>query len=404
MRLFLKTILLTLLFLVGCQNKKNIVNQFSSYNDTIVIETQKQKGSGLFQLGAGKLQFKNTSEIFSYAVKYPNDLENLKHHQLKVDFREKKEFNIDIIKANKDNQQVIIVDENNNNDLTDDSIRPYEKFNWNSTENLIKCEYSIFNGKEIVKDSSWLRIGKLNNMFFLGKSEHLLGEFQIDNEEYKIGIIETRNSLSFTYGVNSELTLLSNLGVEKDSISKRDLLKLGEFLNLNGQYYRFEKISNNGELITLVKEKNFMNKIGTQLGMIAPPFEVVTIFGDTIRSSDLNNKITVIANSCGCGGDKKSTDAFYEMEKLFGNKMNILHVDSNIEKPDIGTHIDSEEKFNKDFYNNYRKEYCSRICYVIGKENRIIDKFNVNDWSNILPKIIKNTANNAHKKLLNSIK
>ena len=77
------------------------------------------------------------------------------------------------------------------------------------------------------------------------------------------------------------------------------------------------------------------------------------------------------------------------MEKLYRNTINLLHVDSNIEKSNIGIHIDSEEDFNKDFYNNYRQEYCSRICYVIGKDKRIIDKFNINEWKSYLPKIIE---------------
>jgi len=396
MKLFYTSLFLTLILIVGCQNKKNVVNKFSSSTDTITIRTEKQKGSGLFNLMASSLQFKDTSEVFTYPVKYPKDIVNLKRFQLKVDFEEKKEHNVDIVKGNMGKQEIFIVDENNNNDLTDDSIRVYEKMNWNSSENLIKCKYLISNGKEMVKDSSWIRIGSnKNNSFLLGKSEYLIGEFNIDNEEYKIGVGEARNPLSFTYGFFPEMALLSNLGVEKDSISKRNLLKLGEVLNLNGKYYRFQNISNNGELITLVKDKSLENKIGTQLGMIAPPFEVVTISGDTIRSSNLHNKITLIVNSCGCGGDKKSTESYYEMKDAFLNTVNLLHVDSDFEIiSDDGIHIDSDEKYNKDFYNNYRKEYCSRVCYVIGKNKRITDKFNVNEWRTILPKIIKATANN----------
>ena len=48
-----------------------------------------------------------------------------------------------------------------------------------------------------------------------------------------------------------------------------------------------------------------------------------------------------------------------------------------------------ETAFNRDMYDNYRSAYCSRICYVIGTDSRIIDKFTVTDWKSALPGIIK---------------
>ncbi|MEH1006742.1 hypothetical protein VDP25_03285 [Winogradskyella sp. ECml5-4] len=376
--------------IIGCQNHKSIENRFSSLNDTIILKTKKVKGNGLFQFGVSSIEFQDTSKRFTNSVKYPKNINDLKRFQLKTDFGETKNYNVEILKGIKNGKQIFIVDENNNKDFTDDSIREYKPINWSKSANLIRCKYLISNDTEVVLDSSWLNIGDSNGNFSLGKREYLISKFEIDNKKYEIGIIEPRNPLSFTYGFRSQISILSDSGIKKDSISESDLIAFGEALNLNGKYYRFEKISNNGDIITLVKDKSFESKIGTQKGMIAPSFKVITMSGDTLTNSYLQNKLTVIANSCGCGGDKESTEAFYEMERTFGNQINILHVDSDIKILDIGIHIESQEEFNKDFYNNYRKEYCSRLCYVIGKDNRILEKFNINEWKNILPKTIKN--------------
>ena len=97
------------------------------------------------------------------------------------------------------------------------------------------------------------------------------------SEAYKIGIIEPRNVLSFSYGFQPEIALLSHLGVEKDSLDLYNLAGFGEYLNLNGTHYRFENISNNGDTITLIKDDSFKVKIGTQKGMIAPKFTAITV-------------------------------------------------------------------------------------------------------------------------------
>lgn len=375
--------------IIGCQSHNNIENQFSSLNDTIKISTKKVKGSGLYQLGASSIKLLDTSETFSNSVKYPKNINNLKRYQLKADFKETKNYNLELLKGIKDGSPIFIVDENNNKDFTDDSIRPYKTIDWSKSADLIKCKYLINNDIKTVTDSSWLNIGDSKGDFLLGKREYLTSKFKIDNVDYEIGIVEPRNSLSFSYGFLTQISLLSKSGIKKDSISESDLITLGEALNLNGNYYRFEKVSNNGGFITLIRDKHFESKIGTQKGMIAPSFEIITMSGDTLTNSNLQDKLTVIANSCGCGGDKESTEAFFEMERTFGNQINILHVDSDIKRSDIGIHIDSQEKFNKGFYDNYRKEYCSRLCYVIGKDNRILEKFNINEWRTMLSKIIK---------------
>jgi hypothetical protein len=136
------------------------------------------------------------------------------------------------------------------------------------------------------------------------------------------------------------------------------------------------------------QELDFASKIGTQVGMIAPDFTCISVKGDIIISSNLHDRTVIIANSCGCGGDKLSTETFHEIEKTFGNKIYALRLDFGIERGLEGWHIDMEEEYNRDVYNKYRNAYCSRISYVIGKNGRIIDTFMITDWKPVLFGII----------------
>ncbi|MGS2727976.1 hypothetical protein ACU8DI_15325, partial [Psychroserpens sp. BH13MA-6] len=383
MKSFSKAFLI-LMLLYSCKNNdNNYLNSFTVTKDTLLIRTQKQKGEKLFPLGAGPIEFKKQTDTFPYPIKYPNQIQDAERFLLEPDFQEKEHYYVDIIKGIKNGQKVYAIDGNNNKDLSDDKLRPIEEMKWDSTAKLVKCRYLISNGNKMVTDSSWIKIGLVNNRLFLGRSEHLTAKLNIDTNDYEIGIIEYRNAKSFTYGIDSEISLISRNGERIDSIGRRDFRKLGEFLNLDGLHYKFDSISNNGEYIRLIKEINIESKIGTQVGMIAPAFNIVTTEGDTISSTNLNNKITVIANSCGCGGDVESTNAFYEIQKNYKN-INILHIDSNIKTNSDGLHIDMQNAFNQDFYDKYRMQYCSRICYVIGTDNRIMDKFLITDWKNNL--------------------
>lgn len=388
MKILLKIILLTTIFYQGCKNDKQVTNQFSSSIDTLIIRTEKQKGDGLFSLGVTPSDFKDTIERFSNSVVIPKQITNIKRMELSTDFWAEKAHFVEIMNGRIGEKEIYIVDENNNKDFTDDSVRIYKPIKWRSTNNLIKCKYLISNGHQIVEDSSWIRIGMFHNDVWHGRSEHLIANFTITKEEFKVGIVDTRSGC-FVYGEFPEIALLSHNTETKDTLFQKDILKRGEFLNLNGNYYRFENITNNGEYITLIKEKHFDKEIGTQVGMIAPEFICKTVAGDTLNSSALHDRIMVLANSCGCGGDQMSTEAYYDMRNEYGNKIHLLRLDSKIDKGLEGLQIDLEQEFNRDIYNKYRNAYCSRMCYVIDKNNRIIDKFPVSSWKSDLPKHIE---------------
>jgi hypothetical protein len=383
-----KILIIVLILNQGCRHGGNEINHFSTECDTLKIRTEKQKGAGLFSLGATDLNFQDASEEFPYTVKYPQNILELRRVQLSTDFRAEEEHYIDVMTGKNGKQKVYIVDENNNNDFTDDSVRICQPIRWNSTDDLVLCKYLISNGQEIVNDSTWVKFGMLWGKLYYGRSEHLISDFSIDNEQFTVGIIDGRTG-DFIYGVYPEIALLSHNTVSKDTLLKRDILKLGELINLNGNYYRFTNVSHNGEYVTLVKEENFTKEVGTQVGMIAPDFTCISVAGDTINSSTLHDRIMIIANSCGCGGDRLSTKAFYDIKKEYSDNIHILRLDSKIDKKAKGLQIDMEEKFNSDIYYKFRSAYCTRICYVVDVNNRIIDRFPVSDWRFYLPKLIK---------------
>ena len=387
MKILKKVLLAIVVLTISCSINKETPNQFSSIDDTLIIRTEKQKGAGLFSLGVMPLEFKDTIEEFTCRVVYPKHITNIKRLEMPADFRANDVNYVEIMTGRINDKEVIIVDENNNKDFTDDSIRNINPVTWRTDDDLIKCKFLLSNGNEIVIDSSWLRIGTLHDDLWGGRSEHLIADFTLNKENYKVGIIDSR-LFGFFYGIYPEAAILSHNSETKDTLIQEDILQIDEFLNLGGNYYRFAHVTNNGEFITLIKESNFNRIIGTQVGMNAPEFTCYTVSGDTIVSSILHDRILIIANTCGCGGDSLSTQAYYDMRKEYENNIYLLRLDSKIDKGSDGLQIDIEEEFNVDIYKKFRNEYCSRMCFVIDKNGRIIDKFPVNNWRSNLPGLI----------------
>lgn len=388
MKEIVKILIIFLILIQGCGNIKTGINQFSSSIDTLRVKTYKKRGSGLFFMGVGSCYFQDSAENFPYPIVIPENIRDVKRMQKPTDIHAKSQHFIDIIKGSIDDNQVFIVDQNNNNDLTDDSARILREIDWYSEEHLIECKYSIVRNEQIVEEASWLRLGLLNDNLWCGKSEHIIAEFRIDDETFQVGIMAPRSG-DFTYDYPpSELALFSHNSIAKDTLYLRDILKQGEVLELNNIYFRFENISHFGDELNLVKETNFDRLVGTQVGMIAPSFTCITVSEDTIKSTSFHDRTMIISNSCGCGGDKESIEAYYEIAGQYGDKIHILRLDSELDKNLKGNHIDTNNEFNKDIYSKYRKSYCSRICYVVNKNNRIIEKFYVTDWRHFLPQII----------------
>lgn len=370
---------ISLCILIGCKESKTY-NEFSSDQDTLIIHTEKQRGLGYFPGGLGSLTFRDIQDSFPHQIKLPEGLTKVERTMVKPYFGAENPVYLNIIKGTLDKERVFIVDQNNNRDLTDDSVRVFSEIIWKTEADLIDVKYQL-EGNGPVR-SSWVKMGEKHGNLLYGRYEHLKAKILFNQIPYELGAVDTWNTLSFNYSYEPEIAVLSEGFQKKDTLKIRDLIKQHEFVKLGETYYRFDSITISGDQIFLVKENNFEKQIGTQVGVIAPEFEGVSTVGDTIRSGNMVGKPIIMSNSCGCGGDEKSTQAYFDILQSYGDQMNVLRLDSHIEDDVIsaGIHFDMERDDNRSMYNDYRMAYCSRVCYVIGVDRRIIDKFQITDW------------------------
>lgn len=383
------------------------LNTFFSSSDTLILKTEKIRGYGLFPVGAGQIHFKDTTERYDYTVIFPKNISEIKFSVRYVDIKpfvydwykkgesNKEEFlksveenkidtlnlptirdnTVAIMSGRNNTERIFIVDENNNKDFRDDSVRLYSKMDWKTTDRLIKCNYNIYNGKEMVVDSSWINIGTLrDNELWFFVSHHLESTFLIDKQMYQIGIVDEQSNFCFDEPI---LALLSENGINKDTLLKKDLIYKGQYLKLKNNYFRFIDISNDGKFVTLIKEKDFRSKFGIQVGMLAPGFKCKTIDGDTIDSNSLKAKSILIANVSGCS--PKSYEKYKQLIENSGD-IYVIGVESGLKNNLGGILIDVEDKYNKDFYDKYRRYYSSYDCFVIDPEGRVSDIFEIWDW------------------------
>lgn len=419
----INTVFISFLIVFQSCVKDNSIQFFSSSTDTLLISTKTIKGKGLFPISEGSEKFEDITANFEYSVILPKNLNKIKRAQRFVDLKASRYHNykisgsdtfpsyiiediknkkldtseyihpennyIDIITGMIEQERVYIVDENHNKDFRDDSVRTFQPVDAETVENVVRCKFMIYNGVRIVNDFTWINIEQFSDYsgFWFSVYEHLVGEFYIDSDYFKIGISDEQSGFPYQYPTFALLATDSSI---KDTLLQKDILYLNEYININSSYYRLDNVSNNGDFLTLIKEDNFDKKIGTQVGMLAPDFKCISITGDTISSTNLHHKLIVIANICGCGGDTETSIEYSKMVNKYGDDIHIIGMDSKIDVDLGGYLIDTEIRYNKDFYFEYRNAYCSRTCYVIDKNNRIIDKFQTRDWSLNLPKHIDN--------------
>ncbi|MGD1889056.1 MAG: hypothetical protein ACFB15_00355 [Cyclobacteriaceae bacterium] len=413
---------LLLIGFISCTEPPDEIAHFSSDQDTLIIATKLHKGAGKLERIFGPLRFKEISDL-SYPLKLPTNLTDIKHTSKVVDYDAgwykrhrndeglklppfiieaisdntldttqlptEEQNQIDIITGIQDSVQVFVLDENNNQDLTDDSVRMYQPMNWYSNENLIKSVFHRYNGDKIVKDSTWVKVGTLgsNPMLFLGVAQYVTADFYLDGQFYQLGAADFQTS--YTY-LEPKFALLTGNSVVKDSVLLKDILYPNEFARLNTHYYRIDKVSKYGDYITLIKEHDFRAQTGSQVGIKAPAFTAVSTAGDTIVSSNMHDKPLLIANSCGCGGDMRSLEAYDEMIGQYGKQAYMINIDTGKRGLDTeeGIYIDMEDAPNRNLYDQFRKTYCSRVCYVIDENNTVVGKFNITDWQDELPSLL----------------
>lgn len=415
------THLLALLILVGCKHEIEQSNQFNSTSDTLILQTNRIKGYGLFQQYAYPINFQDLSESDNNKDVFPDNISDLKIAKALIDFKpytynnlksnnskhletflknyfprkidtanipSEGENSINIISGNRGTERIYVIDENNNKDFRDDSIRICDKLNFDA--NPIRCNYNIYDGKEIVKDSGWVNVGvNINNELSISVAHRSKSTFSIDNNFYEVQIVNGPPFLRFCFE-NPILALTVENEVKKDSLRISEIIDYGEYLSLGGSYYRFEDVSNDGGYISLVKEEDVSKKIGTQIGFIAPDFTSITIEGDTISLKDYKGKNLLLVNITACWSPIMSYEFYKELTEEYGSSIEILAIDNspiflkqNIKELNLtGKFIIAND--NQSIENNYREDYCSRTCFMINSNGRIEDKFEISDWKKAL--------------------
>lgn len=409
--------------------KAQKVNDFSSFKDTLLLKTEKIKGFGLMGYASKKLDFSDISKFNDFSIMYPKNIKKIRIAYDLIDLkpewygrlkRNKSEYltsflksyvpqkidtsNIPKLKDNtivvltgeQDGHQIYIVDENNNKDLRDDSIRSCKNLKKIAIQNKpIKVKYNIYNGEKMVEDLGWVILGlnRANIFESFIISHHLESTFAIDKKTYKVQVV---NGIEFNRFCFEKpiMTLVGQNGVYKDSIMEQDKINQGEYLKLENKYYRFDNVSNDGRFIKLVLEKDVSSKVATQVGFIAPAFKCRTIDNDSILSGNYQKKYLLLANVSACWSEKSSYECFKELSEVYGSQISILGIDNspntleqNIKKLKLNGQFVIADN-NPTIKNSYRKDFCSRTCFLINPEGRIIDKFEIDDWKSRLKETI----------------
>jgi Peroxiredoxin len=413
---------------ISCSSNWKQFKHFTSFNDTLIIQTEKAKGYGMFPGIGYHLEFHDTIETRDFHVIFPKGISNIRLANDFIDFKPWKfqkmkttksedlsaflkdnypskidtnqipgikDNSISIISGLRGKDSIFIVDENNNKDFRDDSIRLAHRLVWKPNTDLIQVNYRIYNGKKLVNDSSWIKIGTDNyNQLLFVAAQHVIATFFFENQKYQIEVFNGPPFVRFCFD-SPILALTAQNKSKKDSLTDADFLKPGDFLKLKDSYYRFEDISNDGKKITLIKEKNFAKKIGTQVGMIAREFNCKSIDGDSIRFKDYQGKYMLLVNISACYSQISSYKCYKELFDVYHGKMEILGLDKS---PIFLRNNINELKLTGKFINvnenktieAFRPEFCSRTCFLINPEGRIIDKFEIFDWKSSLERTFGN--------------
>ena len=415
--------LITFLTLIGFWTNSIKAQKFTS-TDTLVLQTQKHKGYGLFEGGFGRLKIEDITDndelfdlipsgishprlaiefidmkLFAYENIKKNNPENLEAY-IKANYPEKIDTanfpseidnSLRIILGMKGLDSVYIIDENGNHDYRDDPVRPLNKINYGAPlPEAVKCHYWIYNGKEMVKDSGWVIVAKgRDNQARILVAQHLTSAFSLNDQEYEIQVISWIPHSGFCFDTPN-IGISAQNGVKKDSLLLSERLELGEYLKFGESYYKFAKITNDGSQITLIREEDVSDKIGKQVGFIAPDYTCVTTEGDKVSPADYQNKYVLLVNVTACWSEPMSYVIYKKLSDKYLSEIDILVID---ESPALlQRNIDQlglKGKFaispdNRILKESYREDYCSRTCFLIDPDGHIIDKFEIFDWEQAL--------------------
>jgi len=374
--------------------------QYQEYPDTLVLTTHLEKGVGLFSPGAGRMQFRDTSEFKKFdffpakEIRYPRNLDSLKMTVFSLYFNPlvfypgkdgrpsvqspqgRKDQIVLVVKGRLQGEGVVIVDQNHNFDLNDDPVRQITNTDWFDRDHLIPIEYDVIVDGTTIHKTGWKNILLAHGDTLDFASQHAIAEFSIQGVYYKLGVHDD-NSSSFC-SIRPQIALFTDLGLPKDTLTPREIAGKGEFVFLGPQPYRFHEFYSGSGTLILVKETQLDKQVGLQVGLKAPDFKIQPLTGEPLEMKNLTKPLMIV-NLSGCSGPST-----YEKYKKFFGKFSGTHTIIALE-PDIpktlpGILVNTDTPFNKDFYTLYRNAYSSYDVYAIGTNGRIADYFSIYNW------------------------
>jgi hypothetical protein len=181
--------------------------------------------------------------------------------------------------------------------------------------------------------------------------------------------------------------------IERDTFLQKDVVGLGDFIQLGEYHYKFDRLYNGNGTLVLIKEPAFTSLTGNQVGMNYPEFKCLTTQGDTLLSADMiKDKPLLIANISGC--TSRSYSLFQDLNNSLKQNLNIIGLEYGVQMDLDETIVDVEIGYNEDVYNNYRQAYSSYDCYLIDTTGRVLDEFSIFDWeSNLAEFMARNYSN-----------
>ena len=420
-------LLIGLAFLFGCNNSEKIENHFTSSDDTLVIKTSRQKGLGSlgkFLVGAGTLGFSDSADT-KYFSKHliPDNIDNPGIAFFPVDFKpyffewhKTDEYwaerfpayalsnkidtlnlphfldnHISILTGVQNGEPVFIVDQNNNQDFRDDTVRKLQNIDWWAKDDLIYCQFMIYDEEQLIDDYSWINVGLSGNRIFCFASQHFIADLLLDNQNYTLELFASHSGIAVE---NPQMIITSELDTITEAIANNETIKIREFIKLNGEYYQFANITNDGSNITLIRERNFEKQIGLQPGMIAPKFKARTITGDTISLNDFKGEYVLLVNHTSCRSEISTYQHHKEISDVYKGKVRFIGIDNSyketlltqIKNLDLPGEFLIAENENPEVEKHYRPDFSSRTCFLICPEGRVIERFNISFWKKYLSK------------------
>jgi len=202
----------------------------------------------------------------------------------------------------------IKVDKNNNYDLSDDNYFtlpekiPGQYF-WGRYTDLMPFEvsYEYYDGKSIIPAKAWLYLDYSPDMYSSKKdkpnpivlaiafTEFHKGEFYINGKKYFAAVNSDRTTFRENYSIkiwDADSSIeISNFD---SGVSRNGFVKIEDY------YYKFDKTSIDGSIITLVKDRSVLEKGGNQVGIKAINFIGKSINGNIIELSKLKGNYVLL--------------------------------------------------------------------------------------------------------------